>query len=49
MKDMAAGDTDSLKGIIDNVLYDIFSMKPPEYVMKLMLTYGSLKEPNRVR
>ena len=49
MKDMAVGATDSLKGIIDDIPYDIFCMKTPEYVMKLILTYRGFKESNWVR
>ena len=36
------GSTDSLKGKLDGVHYDIFCMKEPEYVMKIMSTYGGL-------
>ena len=49
MKDMDVGVTDSLEGIIDDIPYDFFCVKTPEYVMKLMSTYGGLKETNRVR
>ena len=49
MQDKDIGYTDSLKGVIDEVPYDIFCMKTPEYVMKLMSTYGGLKEPSRAR
>ena len=40
--DKEVGSTDSLKGKIDGVHYDIFCMKEPEYVMKIMSTYGGL-------
>ena len=33
---------DSLHGKLDNVPYDIFCMKEPDYVMKIMATYGGL-------
>ena len=36
------GETDSLHGILGGVPYDIFCMKEPDYVMKIMSTYGSL-------
>ena len=39
MKDKDIGATDSLKGAINDVLYYIFCMKTPEYMMKLMSTY----------
>ena len=38
-KDKDVGEVDSLKGILDNVHYDIFCMKEPDYVMKIMSTY----------
>ena len=38
------GATDTLKGVLDNVPYDIFCMKEPDYVMKIMSTYGGLVE-----
>ena len=31
-----------MRGKIDNVPYNIFAMKEPNYTMKLMSTYGSL-------
>ena len=36
------GETDSLKGEIDSIPYGIFCMKEPDYVMKIMATYGEL-------
>ena len=43
-KDKDVGEVDSLKGILDNIHYDIFCMKEPDYVMKIMSTYGGLIE-----
>ena len=43
-KDKDVGLVDSLKGKIDNVPYDIYCMKEPDYVMKIMSTYGGLYE-----
>ena len=40
--DKDEGGVDSLHGSIDNVPYDIFCMKEPDYVMKIMATYGGL-------
>ena len=37
-KDKDVGSVDSLKGKIDNVPYDIYCMKEPDYVMKIMST-----------
>ena len=37
-EDKTVGDTDSLRGKIDNVHYDIMCMKEPDYVMKIMIT-----------
>ena len=33
-KDKEVGAVDSLKGTLDNVLYENFCMKEPDYVMK---------------
>ena len=41
-KDKEVGSTDSLKGVLDGVHYDIMCMKEPDYVMKIMTTYGRL-------
>lgn len=38
------GATDRLPGICDNVKFDVFAMKEPDYVMMLMSTYGALTE-----
>ena len=38
------GSVDSLKGKLDGMHYDIFCMKEPDYVMKIMSTYGGLIE-----
>ena len=43
-KDKEVGCTDSLKGRLDGVHYDIFCMKEPKYVVKIMSTYGGLLE-----
>lgn len=40
--DFKVGETSSLCGKLDSVLYNIFGMKEPNYTMKLMATYGSL-------
>ena len=42
MKTKNVGETDSVRGKLDGVPYNIFSMKEPDYTMKLMATYGSL-------
>ena len=41
-EDKEVGETDSLHGIINDVHYDIMCMKEPDYVMKIMTTYGGL-------
>lgn len=41
-KDKAVGECDSLKGKLQDVPYDIFCMKEPDYVMKILSTYGGL-------
>ena len=42
MKDKEVGAVDCLKAEIENVPHDMFCMKEPDYVMKLMSTYGTL-------
>ena len=41
-KDKEVGETDSLYGELEGVHYDIFGMKEPDYIMKIMSTYGGL-------
>ena len=42
MDDRALGETDSIKGALDGVPYNLFMMKDKDFVMKLMSTYGGL-------
>ena len=37
------GNVDSAKQLEDGVYYHVFCMKDPDYVMKLMTTYGTLE------
>ena len=39
------GGYDSLRGTLDGVPYDMFTLKEPDYTMKLMSTYGGLIVP----
>ena len=41
-KDRNVGDSDSLHGSLNDVKYDFFCMKEPDYTMKIMSTYGGL-------
>ena len=41
-KDMEIGKCDSLKGELDGKPYNIFCMKEPDYVMKIMSMHGGL-------
>ena len=43
----AIGTTASIKGILDNIKYNIFCLKEPDYVFKFMAMYGGLCPPNR--
>ena len=43
-KNKEMGEVDSLTGKLDGVHYDIFCMKEPDYIMKIMSTYGGLLE-----
>ena len=45
MKRYEVGQFTSLIGKIDNIPYDIFCLKEPDYTMKLFATYGSLTVP----
>lgn len=45
LRQKEVGECDSLRGEIDGVPYDIFGMKEPDYVMKIMSTYGGLIAP----
>lgn len=38
------GECNSLKGTLDGVRYDLFGMKEPDYVMKLIAMFGGLVE-----
>ena len=42
--DKEVGETDSRAGVLDGVPFDIFCLKEPEYVMKIMATYSGLTE-----
>ena len=39
--DKVVGDADSLPGRLDNIPLHIFGVKEPDYIMKLMATYGT--------
>ena len=43
------GKTASINGTLDNIKYNIFCLKEPDYVCKLMSTYGGLCPPGRER
>ena len=45
----AIGTTLSIKGTLDSIKYNVFCLKEPDYVCKLMATYGGLCPPNRER
>ena len=40
-EDKEIGDTDSLPGTMDGVPFHVFGLKEPDYVMKVMATYGT--------
>jgi hypothetical protein len=42
--DLPVGRTDRLPGTCENIPFDVFAMKEPDYVMMLMSTYGALAE-----
>eukprot|EP00957_Ditylum_brightwellii_P134381 10244824-Ditylum_brightwellii.AAC.1 len=41
-KDREVGSTESQYGVLDGVPYGIFCMKGPDYIMKVMSTYGAI-------
>ena len=41
-EELEVGESDSLYGVLDGIPYNIFCMKEPDYVMKVMSTYGGL-------
>ena len=43
--DKDVGATESLRGELDGIKYDVFCLKEPQYVMKLMSTYAGLVDP----
>ena len=49
MKEKKIGETSSVRGILDRIPYNIFAMKEPDYIMKLMSTYGSLVVKGNVK
>ena len=48
-KDAAVGHVDAWSGILNDVPYDIWCMKEPDYIMKIMGTYGELTVPEGQR
>lgn len=42
MKDDSVGTTKFIQGTMDGVKYSFFNLKEPEYIMKMMASYGNL-------
>ena len=40
-REMEVGETDSIQGTVDGVIYSLWRMKDPNYVMRMMDTGGS--------
>ena len=40
------GECNSLRGTLDGVLYNLFTLKEPDYLMKLMSAYRGLMVPS---
>ena len=38
------GETDSIQGTVDHIIYNLWEMKDPNYVMRIMTTGGCLLE-----
>ena len=45
--DKQVGESDAWSGRLDEIPFDIFAMKEPEYVMSMMSTYGMLVAPGK--
>ena len=42
LQDIEVGETAAIKGIQDGVTYNLWMMKMPDYIMKMMATGGNL-------
>ena len=40
--EVEVGDTDAIQGTVDDVIYNLWGMKEPNYVMRMMATGGRL-------
>ena len=49
MEDKEVGECDCMRGNMDRIKYNVFCLKEPNYVMKIMSTYGGLIDPPRQR
>ena len=49
MASKEVGECDSLRGTLDGVPFDLFTLKEPDYSMKIMSTYGGLIVPDKQR
>ena len=49
MKKKNVGEVETLHGQLDGVTCNIFSLKEPEYTMKIMSTYGAAVEDTKYR
>jgi hypothetical protein len=47
--DKDVGEVDALPGVLDNVPFHVFAMKEPDYVMKLMSTYGTNERMGEIK
>ena len=41
-REVEVGETDAIQGTVDNVIYNLWGMKEPNYVMRMMATGGQL-------
>ena len=40
--EVEVGDTDAIQGSVDDIIYNLWGMKEPNYVMRMMATGGRL-------
>ena len=45
---MVVGETDGIQGTVDGDIYNLWGMKEPIYVMRMMATGGCLLEDSRL-
>ncbi len=42
LNDIEVGETEAIQGSLDGIIYNLWMMKEPDYIMKMMATGGNL-------